>query len=81
MCFETCYPLQSLLKLSGVTTVMMQGVYENASVNHVWLQCEDGTIIDPTADQFGGPKVYVGPAAAASDGWPITTLYVNGSPW
>jgi hypothetical protein len=43
-------------------------VYGNANgQGHVWVELEDGTVIDPTADQFNQPngepmpKVYVGP--------------------
>ena len=28
--------------------------------NHVWLKLADGRILDPTADQFGLPAVYLG---------------------
>jgi len=37
---------------------VVQGKY--AKHNHTFLLV-DGTVIDITADQFGGPKIYVGP--------------------
>ena len=83
MCFAVSAPLQAMLSFSGVETELMQGFYDegnqcvarndpNACLNHIWLQCEDGTIIDATADQFDGPKVYIGPAIE---------LYANGRPF
>ena len=37
---------------------IVQGKYDRE--NHTFLQMEDGTIVDITADQYGGPKTYVG---------------------
>ena len=72
MCFAVSAPLQAMLSFSGVETDMMQGFYDDGNRNHVWLQCEDGTVIDATADQFDGPKVYIGPAIE---------MYANGRPF
>ena len=72
MCFSVSFPLQALLSLNGVKTVLMEGMFDAWDRNHIWLKCENGTVIDPTADQFGGPKVYIGPA---------TAMYANGRPW
>jgi hypothetical protein len=58
MCYAVCLPLQCYLKAIGVETAMVKGtVHAN---EHFWLSTPD-FIIDPTADQFGGPKVLVGP--------------------
>ena len=62
MCFAVSAPLQAMLSFTGVETEMMEGFYDDGDRNHVWLQCEDGTVIDATADQFDGPKVYIGPS-------------------
>ena len=37
---------------------IIQGAY--GSTNHSFLQLSDGCIIDITADQFGGPRIYAG---------------------
>ena len=64
MCFAVCAPLQSYLAIMGIETRLIE--MDFGRVNHVWLQLNDGRIIDPTADQFmslGGtkmPKVYIG---------------------
>ena len=71
-CFKVCWPLQALLDINGVKTVMMEGIYKAGDRNHIWLECVDGTVIDPTADQFGGPTVYIGPAIG---------MYATGRPW
>ncbi len=36
-----------------------QGSYHGQ--NHTFLQIGDDTVVDITADQYGGPKIYVGP--------------------
>ncbi len=48
----------------------MEGTKEG-EWNHFWLQSKDGTVVDPTADQFGGPAVYVGP---------VVGMYEKGEP-
>ncbi len=47
--------LNSRLQMGKV----VQGKY--ADNNHTFIQLSDEIIVDITADQFGGPKVYVGP--------------------
>ena len=37
---------------------VVRGTYKNH--NHTFLLLSDGTIIDITADQYGGPSVYIG---------------------
>ncbi len=44
----------------GAGTVV-QGKY--GKEDHTFLRMEDGTVIDITADQYGGPKTYVGKIA------------------
>lgn len=64
MCFAVCAALQGWLSFRGVSTELVEGDFKRT--NHYWLALPDGTIIDPTADQFtkpcGGPmpKVYIG---------------------
>lgn len=68
-CFMVCAPLQGWLAFVGVETHLRTGWFKfpKYEMNHIWLEREDGTIIDPTADQLkthGLPKmpaVYVGP--------------------
>ena len=71
-CFKVCWPLQALLDLNGVKTVLTEGMFDAWDRNHIWLSCDDGTVIDPTADQFGGPTIYIGPAIG---------MYATGRPW
>lgn len=59
MCFAVCAPLQAYLSMCGVETALVEAHFEEC--NHVWLQLPDGRILDPTADQFGFPRVYIGP--------------------
>ena len=65
MCAVVCYPLQGYLSFMGVETKLIEGDF--GEINHVWLELEDGRIIDPTADQFfiiwginKMPPVYIG---------------------
>jgi hypothetical protein len=68
MCFAVCAPLQSYLSLCGVETRLVEGNF--GTTNHFWLELLDGTIIDPTADQFPElnlPAIYIGPRPAAHE--------------
>ena len=47
-----------LQHLLGKGTIQ-QGYY--GSHNHTFLLLNDSTVIDSTADQFGGPTIYIGP--------------------
>lgn len=38
--------------------VIVRGKYDKE--DHTFLRMEDGTIVDITANQYGGPKTYVG---------------------
>jgi hypothetical protein len=75
MCFAVCAPLQSVLAICGVETDLVEADFDMwRPTNHVWLQCADGMIIDPTADQFSSPsrrfpKVYIGPLPAQYRAW------------
>jgi len=64
-CFMMCFPLQGYLSAIGVKTSLVEG--ELMRAHHCWLEMEDGTIIDPTLDQFQSdsriiklPKVFIG---------------------
>lgn len=64
MCLAVCSPLQGYLKCLGIETNLVCGTF--LGVEHYWLTLTDGTIIDPTQDQFASalfpmPKVYIGP--------------------
>lgn len=66
MCFAVCAPLQSLLRLYGVESELVEG--DLGACNHYWLRLSDGRVLDPTADQFNHwngvaalPPVYLGP--------------------
>ena len=39
--------------------IIVNGKFENN--NHTFLLLEDSLVVDITSDQYGGPKVYVGP--------------------
>lgn len=64
MCFAVCAPLQGFLSILGYDTQLVEGDF--GRTNHFWLKLPDGSIIDPTADQFRKPdgspmpKVYIG---------------------
>ena len=75
MCAAVCYPLCGYLAMCGIETKIVEGDF--GRTNHVWLEMEDGTIIDPTADQFSGeivkmPKVYIGPLPETYKRWMST---------
>lgn len=60
MCFAVSAALGGALRaLLGIESKLVEGDF--GSINHVWLELPDGTILDATADQFGGPPVYIGP--------------------
>ena len=58
MCAVVCYPLQGYLSMLGQDALIEE--VDLKSSNHVFLRLPDGRVLDPTADQFGGPKVYIG---------------------
>ena len=59
MCAMVCYPLQSLFSCVGLEARCVEVALDRT--NHVFLALPDGRVLDPTADQFGGPAVYLGP--------------------
>lgn len=59
MCAVVCYPLQGYLGFLGVGTELVEVMLQYS--NHFFLRMPDGRVLDPTADQFEGPKVYLGP--------------------
>lgn len=61
MCFMATAPLTPLLQMAGVACELVEG--KCYGHHHFFIRLADGTIVDPTADQFGRglPKVYVGP--------------------
>lgn len=67
MCIAVCAPLEGYLRVChGIETHAVAGTIDLGRYNmeHFWLEMDDGTVIDPTADQFeelGLPPVYVGP--------------------
>lgn len=70
MCMAVCAPLQGYLSLCGYETSLVHGTVDlsDYDMDHVWLGLEDGSIIDPTADQFKElelPPVYIGVLPAA----------------
>lgn len=71
MCIAVCAPLEGYLRVGhGIDTHAVAGTIDLGDYNmeHFWLEMEDGTVIDPTADQFEElrlPPVYIGPRPAA----------------
>lgn len=62
-CAMVTLPLRGYLKMIGVETCVIEGVF--GDYNHLWLELPDGRVIDCTADQFNRrgckyPKVYIG---------------------
>jgi hypothetical protein len=72
MCFMICAPLVTLLNMHGVECEMVEGpvTVSDDFANHIWLELDDGRVLDPTASQFNGsqrqalPPVYLGPPTA-----------------
>src|SRR5687768_15473336 len=67
MCAAVCYPLVGLLSFHGVRAEVIEvdlSTSDLDALSHVWLRLPDGRALDPTADQFGGPPVYLGPPTA-----------------
>lgn len=66
MCIAVCSPLEGYLRFAhGIETHAVAGTVDCGDYNmeHFWLETEDGTVIDPTADQFKElnlPPVYIG---------------------
>ena len=72
MCFAVCVPLQGYLHCLGYEAELVEADFGKR--NHVWLELSDGTIIDPTADQFSTPlarlpRVYIGPLPTMYEQW------------
>lgn len=71
MCIAVCAPLEGYLRVAqGVETHAVGGTVDLGDYNmeHFWLEMDDGTVIDPTADQFDElnlPPVYIGPRPKA----------------
>ena len=60
MCGVVCYPLRAYLSAIYGMQVEEEDVLLHSS-NHVFLRLPDGRVLDPTADQFGEERVYLGP--------------------
>lgn len=79
MCFMVCFPLEGLLNATDVGCRMIRGNIEGW--DHVWLELDDGRILDPTADQFPNlfpdagekpmPAVFLGARPSWYDPTPI----------
>lgn len=65
MCAAISGPLCAALEVKGVSCQLMES--DLGECNHVFIQLQDGRILDPTADQFNWcsanplPGVYLGP--------------------
>jgi len=70
MCFAVCAPLQALLSLHGIETELVEVWFrrEYGEHNHFWLKLPDDRILDPTADQFGLPAIYLGKMPQSYEG-------------
>lgn len=69
-CAMVVWPMVSLLGMSGVPCHAVETKdieLDWGIVNHIWIQLEDGRVLDPTADQFNDPdgnpypEIYLGP--------------------
>lgn len=58
MCGVVTYPLAAFLGMMGVAAEIEEVDLKYS--NHVFLILSDGRVLDATADQFGGPKVFLG---------------------
>lgn len=66
-CYMACAPLGGYLNAFGTPCRITEG--RVSKHHHYWITLPDGTIVDPTADQFNDhrrvlPAVYVGPKPA-----------------
>ena len=66
-CFMVCYSLVGYLNFSGYQCNLIQGCI--GDWEHFWIKLPDGSIIDPTADQFNCP-----------DGSPMPQIYYGDKP-
>jgi hypothetical protein len=57
-CGVVSYSLQGYLGFLGVDLELEEVMLKRT--NHVFFKLPDGRVLDATADQFGGPKVYLG---------------------
>lgn len=57
MCFWVCSPLASYLQFCGIECSLTEG--EIFDSHHFWITFSDERIIDPTADQFGLPNIWL----------------------
>ena len=79
-CFTVSWPLETYLRMSSIPCKLIKGATHDSY--HVWLELQDGTIIDATASQFRRPNgramplVYVGerPEWYDPEGWGKTAL-------
>lgn len=64
MCAAVSWPLCGLLNFYGVECRTVEG--DLGEMNHVWIELQDGRVLDATADQFNElfslshPPVYLG---------------------
>ena len=58
MCGVVSYALQGYLSFLGCESNIEE--VNLRYLNHVFLRLLDGRVLDATADQFGGPRVYLG---------------------
>jgi hypothetical protein len=71
MCAAISGPLCAALATMGVSSRLMES--DLGECNHVFLQLQDGRVLDPTADQFNWcsarhlPGVYLGHGVAVHD--------------
>lgn len=49
-CFVVCAPLTAYLNVIGHEASLVEGTVSGN--HHYWIELADGSIIDPTADQF-----------------------------
>ncbi len=62
-CWLFCKDMLDILgNPRGWTIKIVGGFYKKQG--HYWLQLDDGTIVDPTQEQFGGMEIYIGPSTS-----------------
>lgn len=63
-CAMVCWPLEGFLNaIHGINCRSREVKFDHHLVgNHVFIELEDGRVLDPTYDQFGAdlPRVYLG---------------------
>ena len=69
MCYAVCSPLQSYLDMFDIDCKLVKGDFliKDVIIEHYWIEMDDNSILDPTADQLSKqydlpelPMIFIG---------------------